>query len=61
MTEKKFLHTIERLGVRPDTCVFLDDFEGNVIAAEKLGIRGVLVGPDVDKAIRDLDEILSGR
>ena len=55
-----FALATDALGVVPGRCVFLDDFAGNVTAAEALGIRGILVGPDRHAAIRALDEVLAG-
>ncbi|WP_243725962.1 HAD family hydrolase [Actinomadura rubrisoli] len=37
-----FRHAVERLGLAPGECVFIDDIEHNVTAAEALGIRGIL-------------------
>lgn len=34
----------ERLGVSPERSAFIDDFEGNVIAAREVGMRGVWCG-----------------
>ena len=36
-----FERTLERLGVEASRAVFLDDYAGNIVAAEALGIRGV--------------------
>jgi epoxide hydrolase-like predicted phosphatase len=48
---------LERLGVsHPSRAAFLDDFEGNVIAARELGMHGILVGADPQAA---LDELLA--
>ena len=41
-----YLHTLELIGVAPDRAVFVDDYAGNVAAAEALGMLGVLVGED---------------
>ena len=42
-----FRLALERLGgTAPEAAVFLDDFHGNVAAAERLGIRGILVEED---------------
>ena len=38
--------------------VSLADFAGNIDAARHLGLHGVLVDTDVERAILDLDEIL---
>lgn len=40
--ERIYLHTCERLGLRPEECVFIDDLEHNVHAAEGLGMAGIL-------------------
>ena len=40
--ERIYLHTCERLGLRPQECVFIDDLESNVRAAEALGMTGLL-------------------
>ena len=54
--------TLERLGgARPDTALFLDDFDGNITAAEKLGIRGVLVTGDYDEAIAECRKLIGPR
>lgn len=49
---------LERLGDPPaERCVFLDDFEGNVVAARALGLHGILVGEDPEPALRELDAL----
>ena len=47
-------------GVEPSRAVFLDDYLGNVMAAEAMGLRGVLVESDYTAAIDRLDAILGG-
>ena len=47
----------ERLGLRPESCVFVDDYEGNVRAAEALGMRGIVYR--VDRG-QDLAALLAG-
>ena len=42
----------------PSETVFIDDFEGNIVAAEQLGMRGILVGDDRAAAVRELDALL---
>lgn len=37
-----FLHAAELLGLAPWECVFIDDIEANISAAEELGFAGVL-------------------
>jgi epoxide hydrolase-like predicted phosphatase len=52
-----FLLTLERLGVAdPTRVVFLDDFDGNVAAADALGMHTILVGADPRPA---MDELLA--
>jgi epoxide hydrolase-like predicted phosphatase len=54
-----FAHALERLGGVPcASAVFLDDFPGNVAAAERLGIRGIVVGDDWQAAVRELRTLL---
>ncbi len=55
-----FQLALERLGgVPPADAVFLDDYEGNVAAAERLGIRGILVAEDHRPALRLLRSLLA--
>jgi epoxide hydrolase-like predicted phosphatase len=37
-----FLHAAQLLGLPPEACVFIDDIQANVTAAEELGFSGVL-------------------
>lgn len=48
----------ERLGVPAHRSVFLDDHPGNIEAAAKAGLTGVLVGEDPAGALRELDALL---
>jgi epoxide hydrolase-like predicted phosphatase len=53
-----FRHALERLGdVAPQECLFLDDAASNVEAAERLGMRGVLVKSDLADAFAALDAL----
>lgn len=36
-----FHHALDRLGLPPEQCVFIDDIEANIVAARALGIVGV--------------------
>jgi epoxide hydrolase-like predicted phosphatase len=47
-------------GVAPNRSIFLDDHPGNVAAAERLGMQGVLVGHDPADALARLEHLLSG-
>lgn len=52
-------HALEQAGItEANRAVFLDDYLGNVEAANALGIKGVHVDGDQHKTIRDLKEIL---
>jgi putative hydrolase of the HAD superfamily len=54
-----FHHTLQLLGgIDPTLTIFLDDFHANVAAASALGMKTVLVGPDVAQAVKDLDALL---
>lgn len=52
-----FRMATERLGRPPGECVFIDDFAGNVEAAEAVGMRGVL-HEEAGKTIPELEELL---
>ncbi|CAO4365346.1 unnamed protein product [Caenorhabditis nigoni] len=45
----------ERLGVKPEEIVFLDDLHENIEAAEKLGWNTIMVS-DIENAIRELEK-----
>ena len=49
--------TCRRLGVQPDECVFTDDNETNVVAARRVGMRGI-VFTDNQSYFAQLEEIL---
>jgi putative hydrolase of the HAD superfamily len=52
---------LERIGgVAPQRAIFLDDYAGNVEAARRLGMQGVLVG-DPAQALAELEHLLAGR
>ena len=55
-----YRHTLDQLGgVAPERAVFLDDFEGNVLAARAVGMIGILVDVDPSAAIARVDELLA--
>jgi putative hydrolase of the HAD superfamily len=45
-----FLHAAQLLGLAPQECVFIDDIEANITAAEQIGFTGVLHGAATDTA-----------
>ncbi|SNS88557.1 putative hydrolase of the HAD superfamily [Actinomadura meyerae] len=51
--ERIFRHALELLGLDAADCVFIDDIEHNIRAAEALGIRGIL-HTDPDTTIAEL-------
>lgn len=55
--ERIFRHAIGMLGLTPRECVFIDDIEANVAAAEAVGMTGVLHSDPVATVAR-LSEIL---
>jgi epoxide hydrolase-like predicted phosphatase len=50
----------ERLGVRPDEALFVDDVDANVIGARRVGMKAVLFVSN-DQAIREIETYLAGR
>jgi putative hydrolase of the HAD superfamily len=54
-----FALALRALGdIAPDQAVFLDDFPGNVAAARRLGMHGVLVGDDPTGALAELERLV---
>jgi epoxide hydrolase-like predicted phosphatase len=52
--------TLELLGgLSPESSIFLDDLPANVEVAERLGIRGILVGPDPGPALDELRSLIA--
>lgn len=50
---------LDALGVEPAASVFLDDAEGNLVAARALGMRTVLVEDDHTGAVAELERLLA--
>ena len=40
--KEAFLHVLEKISANPEECVFIDDIQVNVDAANTLGIKGIL-------------------
>jgi len=55
--ERIFRHAVDLLGLAPGECVFIDDIEANVAAAEAVGMTGVLHSDPVATVTR-LSELL---
>jgi len=55
---KIFELALEQLGVEASSAVFLDDYAGNVEAARRVGIHGVLVTDDYQGALAELARLL---
>lgn len=47
-----FLHAAGLLGLGPQECVFIDDIQANITAAEQLGFAGILHSEAEDTAVR---------
>jgi epoxide hydrolase-like predicted phosphatase len=47
-----FLHAAQLLGLEPRECVFIDDIQANITAAEQIGFTGVLHSAAEDTAQR---------
>ncbi len=54
-----FQLALDALGVAARDAAFVDDHPGNIAAAEKLGMVGILVGPDRPQALIALDKALA--
>jgi len=52
-----YSHACERLGVAPETCIYLDDLGINLKPARALGMRTIKVG-DPDTAISELESLV---
>ena len=55
--EAIFRHAVDLLGLTPRECVFIDDIERNVRAAEELGMIALLHS-DADTTVAGLEELL---
>ena len=53
-----FKKALELGGLAAEDAIFLDDFKGNILAAEALNIRSILVDGDGAKTVADLDAVL---
>jgi putative hydrolase of the HAD superfamily len=54
-----YRHTLDLLGVGAEETVFLDDHPANVAGAEAVGMTALLVGPDPQEALTELERLLT--
>ena len=54
---KIYKHTVEKLGVKPEECVFIDDKKENLTPAKELGMHTILF-QSVTQVRRELEKIL---
>jgi epoxide hydrolase-like predicted phosphatase len=45
-------------GIAPERAIFIDDFQGNIAAANAVGMRGVLMSDDYREALRTIEALL---
>lgn len=55
-----FLHAAQLLGLAPEECVFIDDIQANISAAEQVGFTGLLHSAAGDTA-RQVADLLGAR
>uniref|UniRef100_A0A914PD99 HAD family phosphatase n=1 Tax=Panagrolaimus davidi TaxID=227884 RepID=A0A914PD99_9BILA len=50
--------TLEKLELKPEECIFIDDLKMNCEAAEKLGIKSIqVINGDSETALKELEEL----
>ncbi len=55
-----FEHALAQLGaIAPERAIFVDDFPGNIKAADAVGMRGVLMTDDYHEALRVIERLLA--
>lgn len=61
--ERIYRLTIEQLGVNAEDCVYVDDRETNLVAAEKVGMKAILLGSRTESytgiVVSDFDELIN--
>lgn len=61
--ERIYRFTIEQLGVNAEDCVYVDDRETNLVAAEKVGMKAILLGSRTESytgiVVSDFDELIN--
>jgi len=55
-----YAHVVEKLGVRPEEAVFVDDYPANIEAAQRAGLQAVHFR-STDQALHELAEMLGQR
>lgn len=54
--KETFLHVLEKINAKPEECVFIDDLQINVDAANELGIKGILY-TNLDQLKKDFSKL----
>src|SRR3989344_3953563 len=54
--KEAFLHVLEQINAKPEECVFVDDLQVNIDAANELGIKGILY-TNLDQLKEDFDSL----
>lgn len=61
--ERIYRLTIEQLGVNAEDCVYVDDCETNLVAAEKVGMKAILLGSRTESytgiVVSGFDELIN--
>ena len=61
--ERIYRLTIEQLGVNAEDCVYVDDRETNLVAAERVGMKAILLGSRTESytgtVVNDFGELVS--
>uniref|UniRef100_A0AC34GMT4 Epoxide hydrolase n=1 Tax=Panagrolaimus sp. ES5 TaxID=591445 RepID=A0AC34GMT4_9BILA len=53
-----YKYTLEKLGLKPEECIFIDDLQMNCETAEKLGIKSIqVVNGDSETALKELENL----
>jgi len=52
-----FKITVERLGIQPEACVYIDDLEKNISPAKELGMKPILF-KNIEQMKKELQELL---
>ena len=56
LDKKIFLHVLEEINSKPEESLFIDDQEKNVLAARKIGMKGI-VYKDINELKKELTQL----